>query len=320
MKTTSQALDEIALLEQMMLVRAYEEAIVAGSAAGKLPGTCTAVGQEAAGVGIVSALGNDDLILTNHRSAAHLLARGANPGRLLAEVMGRSTGYCKGKSGCLHISIRELGVLLTSTIVGGELSLATGVALSQKMLGRPGIVACFFGDGAACEGIFHESLNLASVWELPILYVCENNQWQAFVHRRETMKAEHIADWGAPYGIDSATVDGNDVRAVHAAALAAVEQVRTSGRPFLLEAWTYRSRGHFEPDDQAYVDPAEHAAWLARDPIDLCRRHLIHAGLLSADAATAIERRVRERIDNAMAFAEASPYPPLSEMTTDVYA
>lgn len=154
MNPENQPIDETALLEQMLLVRAYEEAIVAGSVAGKVPGTCTSVGQEAAGVGVVSALSGDDLILTNHRSAAHLLARGADPGRLLAEVMGRSGGYCKGKSGSLHISVRELGVVLTSTIVGGELSLATGVALSQKMLGRPGIVACFFGDGAACEGVF----------------------------------------------------------------------------------------------------------------------------------------------------------------------
>ncbi|MCB1933181.1 MAG: thiamine pyrophosphate-dependent dehydrogenase E1 component subunit alpha [Candidatus Accumulibacter sp.] len=320
MNPESKAIDETPLLEQMLLVRAYEEAIVAGSVAGKIPGSCTSVGQEAAGVGVVSALHGDDLVLTNHRSAAHLLARGADPGRLLAEVMGRATGYCKGKSGSLHISVRELGVMLTSTIVGGELSLVTGVALSQKMLGRPGIVTCFFGDGAACEGIFHESLNLASVWELPILYVCENNQWQAFVHRRETMKTEHVADWAAPYGIDHATVDGNDVLAVRNAALEAAEQVRRSGRPFLLESWTYRSRGHFEPDDQAYVDPTEHAAWLARDPIALSRQRLIDSGRLPREEAVALERRVRECIAAALAFAEASPLPAPGEMTTDVYA
>lgn len=320
MKPKSQIVDETTLLEKMLLVRAYEEAIVAGSVAGKVPGTCTSVGQEAAGVGVVSALAGDDLILTNHRSAAHLLARGADPGRLLAEVMGRRDGYCKGKSGSLHISVRELGVMLTSTIVGGELSLATGVALSQKMLGRPGIVACFFGDGAACEGVFHESLNLASVWQLPILYICENNQWQAFVHRRETMKGEHISERAAPYGIDGATVDGNDVLAVRSAALAAAEGVRSSGRPFLLETWTYRSRGHFEPDDQAYVDPAEHAVWLARDPIARSRQRLVDSGRLPPEEAAALERRVRERIVAALAFADASPFPALDEMTTDVYA
>src|SRR6187431_919385 len=206
-----------ALLEKMMLVRAFELQNAALAAASQAPGTCTSVGQEAAGVGVVMALSPQDLILTNHRSAGHLLARGADPGRLLAEIMGRSTGYCKGKSGSLHISAKELGVVLTSTIVGGELSLATGVALSLSMQQSDAIVACIFGDGAACEGVFHESLNLAAVWNLPVLYVCENNQWQAFVHRRETMLTDRIATRAAAYGIDGITVDGNDVEAVYAA-------------------------------------------------------------------------------------------------------
>src|SRR5579872_2172624 len=160
------------MLEQMMLIRAYEENNRAMQAAGggHFPGTCTSVGQEAGAVGVVAALAPKDLIVTNHRSAGHLLARGADPGRMLAEVMGRSTGYCKGKSGSLHISVKELGVILTSTIVGGELSLAPGAALSLAMLDGQGVVACFFGDGAACEGIFHESVNLAAVWNLPVLY------------------------------------------------------------------------------------------------------------------------------------------------------
>ncbi len=308
------------LLEQMLLIRAYEEAIVAGSDAGKIPGTCTSVGQEAAAVGVVNALTPDDLILTNHRSAGHLLARGADPGRLLAEVMGRRDGYCGGKSGSLHISARELGVVLTSTIVGAELSLAPGVALSQTMLGRPGIVVCFFGDGAACEGSFHESLNLAALWNLPILYVCENNQWQAFVHRREATSREHISDWAASYGIAARTVDGNDVSAVLAAAREAAAQVRESGRPYLLETWTYRTRGHFEPDDQAYVAPAEREAWLARDPIAMCRGRLIADGRLSTGQAASLADRVASRIAIAQAFAEASPFPAADELTRNVYA
>ena len=313
-------IDPRQLLQQMLLIRAYEEAIVAGSTTGTVPGTCTSVGQEAAAVGVVNALAGDDLILTNHRSAGHLLARGADPGRLLAEVMGRSDGYCRGRSGSLHISVKELGVVLTSTIVGAELSLAPGVALSQTMLGKPGIVACFFGDGAACEGSFHESLNLAALWNLPILYVCENNQWQAFVHRREATSREHIADWAASYGIPARTVDGNDVSAVLAAAREAATQVRESGRPYLLETWTYRTRGHFEPDDQAYVDPAEREAWLARDPIAMCRDRLIADGQLTAAQAAALADKVASRIAIAQAFAEASPYPDVSELTRDVYA
>jgi len=320
MTSAPPTIDPRHLLEQMLLIRAYEEAIVAGSEAGKVPGTCTSVGQEAAAVGVVNALSGDDLILTNHRSAGHLLARGANPDRLLAEVMGRSDGYCGGRSGSLHISARELGVVLTSTIVGAELSLAPGVALSQTMLGKPGIVVCFFGDGAACEGSFHESLNLAALWNLPILYVCENNHWQAFVHRREAMSREHVSAFAQPYGIPASTVDGNDVITLLAAATAAAAQVRASRRPYLLETWTYRTRGHFEPDDQTYVDPAERDAWLARDPIAQCRDRLVAAGSLSESAAAALAAKVTDRIASALAFAEASPYPAPNALTDNVYA
>lgn len=309
-----------AMLECMLLIRAYEEKLAALQAGGALPGTCTSVGQEASAVGVVKALGPDDRILTNHRSAGHLLARGADAGKLLAEVMGKADGYCKGKSGSLHISAKELGVLLTSTIVGGELSLATGVALSMTMKNQPGIVACFFGDGAACEGIFHESLNLASVWQLPILYVCENNQWQAFVHRRDTMHGDHVSVRAAAYGMEGKTVDGNDVEAVHAAALEAIATIRATGKPYLLETYTYRLRGHFEPDDQAYVDPQEIAAWAARDPIRLQTERLRQQSAVSDAALDAMRARVASAIDAAVAFAQASPYPELSELTTDVYA
>jgi len=312
--------DGAAMLERMMLIRAYEEKLASLQAAGQAAGTCTSVGQEAAAVGVIGVLNGDDRVLTNHRSAGHLLARGADPGRLLAEVLGRSTGYCKGKSGSLHISAKELGVLLTSTIVGGELSLATGVALTKTLRGEAGIVACFFGDGAACEGIFHESLNLASVWQLPILYVCENNQWQAFVHRRETMTGDHVSTWAGGYGIPSRTVDGNDVDQVHAAALEAANAVRSSGRPYLLETWTYRLRGHFEPDDQSYVEPQELAEWRRRDPIAAQQARLLESGRLDAAAIERMRARVDEAIASALAFAQASPFPAASELTTDVYA
>jgi acetoin:2,6-dichlorophenolindophenol oxidoreductase subunit alpha len=305
-----------ALLESMMLVRAYEH---------KLPElgqsmVCTSVGQEASAVGVVRALTTDDLILTNHRSAGHLIARGANPGRLIAEVLGRATGYCKGKSGTLHISSKELGVVLTSTIVGGELSLATGVALSQKQLGKPGIVVCFFGDGAANEGIFHESLNLAAVWDLPALYVCENNQWQAFVSRKEAMTIDHISTWATRYGMEALTVDGNDVEAVLNATRDAAGKVRSTGRPFMLETYTYRMHGHMEADNQAYVPKAELAAWALKDPIDSYRARLLREGVLTTGEIAQIEARVRATIEAAAAFAAASPMPELSELLTDVYA
>lgn len=320
MKQQQHGTSRLPMLEAMMLIRRYEETIVELAASGRGPGTCTSVGQEASAVGVVGALGPDDLILTNHRSAGHLLARGADPGRLLAEVLGRRDGYCKGKSGHLHVSARELGVILTSTIVGGELSLATGVGLSRQMLGEDGIVVCFFGDGAACEGVFHESLNLATIWNLPILYVCENNQWQAFVHRRETMPFEQVREWAVAHGIDSRSVDGNDVEEVRRAAQDAVATVRRDRRPVFLETLTYRLRGHFEPDDQAYVDPAELAVWQARDPIEMLTSRLRAEGRLDADNLSALSARIDARLDAALAFALASPYPDLTELATEVYA
>jgi TPP-dependent pyruvate/acetoin dehydrogenase alpha subunit len=309
-----------AALESMLLIRAFEEQSAALQASGQSPSMCTSVGQEASAVGVMSALDERDQILTNHRSAGHLLARGADPRRILAEIMGKATGYCGGKSGALHISVKELGVVLTSTIVGGELSLSTGVALSRQVLGGDGIVAVFFGDGAASEGIFHEAMNLASVWSLPILFVCENNQWQAYVHRRETMKTDHISEWAKSYRTMALTVDGNDVTAVSAAAKDAVDYVRRERKPFLLETYTYRTRGHMEPDDQAYVDKTELASWKERDPIAAYEQRLLAGGAVSPAEIAEIKARVRERIEEAKQFALESPYPDFVEMTTHVWA
>lgn len=310
------------LLETMMLIRAHEERLAKD--AGQTPGTCTAVGQEAAAAGLMAALQPRDRILTNHRSAGHLLARGADPGRLMAEIMGRATGYCRGKSGSLHVSAKELGIVLTSTIVGGELSLAPGVALAQKMSGAGtepgGITTVIFGDGAACEGILHESVNLAVTWKLPLLYVCENNQWQAFVRRDETMPVTEVREWVQGHGLPSFAVDGNDVEAVRRAALAAAEHVRRRGTPYFLELVTYRQRGHYEPDDQSYVDAEELTRWKARDPIAMLRERLLAEGVLARGELAHIEQRVADTIAAAHAFATASPWPDVRELTTDVYA
>lgn len=308
-------------LETMQRIRAYELALVELQRTGA-PGTCTSVGQEACAVGVVEALDARDRIVSNHRSAGHLIARGAEPRRLMAEVLGRVDGYCGGRSGSLHISARELGVVLTSTIVGGELSMAPGVALAQKMgKGDPGgIVAVFFGDGAACEGIFHEALNLAVLWQLPLLFVCENNQWQAFVHRLETMAETAIADWARGHGLPVETVDGNDVDAVHDAAARAVARIRASGGPAFLELSTYRQRGHFEPDDQAYVDPGELSDWLRRDPIRLYSERLLVRGLIDSGGLTALQVRIDASIAAALAYAQASAWPAPETLTEHVYA
>lgn len=315
------SLSPLARLETMLLIRAYEQQMVELQKGGA-PGTCTSVGQEACAVGVVAALDDRDRLLTNHRSAGHLIARGADPGRLMAEVLGRVDGYCGGHSGSLHISVKALGVLLTSTIVGGELSLAPGVALAQKMgKGEPGgIVAVFFGDGAACEGIFHEALNLAVQWRLPLLFVCENNQWQAFVHRLETMPDTAIGDWARGHGLPVQTVDGNDAEAVLNASVRAVAYIRETGGPAFLELSTYRQRGHYEPDDQAYVDPVELNDWLARDPIQRQVDRLEAQGLLDVAGLARLRMRAQERIAAALAFAQASPWPAAEALTQHIYA
>lgn len=310
----------LAALETMLLIRTFEEKSAELQSKGQSPSMCTSVGQEAGAVGVMSALRADDKILTNHRSAGHLLARGAEPEKLMSEILGKATGYCKGKSGSLHVSAKELGVILTSTIVGGELSLVTGVGLSLSMQQTDAIAAVFFGDGAATEGIFHESINLAAVWDLPVLYVCENNQWQAFVHRKETMLADHVSDFGAAYRVKSKTVDGNDLDAVREAAREAVDYIRKYRKPYLLELYTYRLRGHMEPDTQEYVDKNELASWKQRDPLVLLEQRLLAEEAIDAKELAAIKLRVKETVENAAAFALAAPYPSFDEMLTDVYA
>ena len=320
-KATDESAHRLRQLETMLMIRAYETQTVEISRGGG-PGTCTSVGQEACAVGVVEALEPRDRILTNHRSAAHLIARGAEPKRLLAEVLGRVDGYCKGRSGTLHISVKDLGVVLTSTIVGGELSMAPGVALAQKLgKGEKGaLTAVFFGDGAACEGILHEALNLAVQWELPVLFVCENNQWQAYVHRLETMPDEAIASWARGHGIETERVDGNDVAAVEAAARKAVAAIRADSQPRFLELVTYRQRGHFEPDAQDYVDAAELESWRERDPIKRLRERLLTDGAADEATLAALEARVNERLTEAAAFAQASAWPAAETLTDYVYA
>ncbi|HEY0371921.1 MAG TPA: thiamine pyrophosphate-dependent dehydrogenase E1 component subunit alpha [Thermoanaerobaculia bacterium] len=307
-------------LETMLTIRSFEEKSAERRMNGKAGSVCTSVGQEASAVGVVGALAANDLILTNHRSAGHLIARGADPGRIFAEIAGKATGYCKGKSGSLHISVKELGVVLTSTLVGGELSLAPGVGLSLSMQETDAIAVVFFGDGAATEGIFHEALNIATVWELPILFVCENNQWQAFVHRKETMIADRVAEWASSYRMPAVTVDGNDVAAVNAAAKEAADYVRKNRKPYFLETYTYRLRGHLEPDDQAYVNKDELASWQAKDPISTLEARLLENETLTILELEDLKARVAHTIASAEAFADASPYPSFDEMTTDVYA
>jgi TPP-dependent pyruvate/acetoin dehydrogenase alpha subunit len=304
----------------MLLIRTIEERLRALVRESKAPVTSPTAGQEAAALGVIDALSQDDFLLTNHRSMSHLLSRGADPARVLAEIYGKRTGYCKGKSGFRHISIRELGVMLTSTVVGAELSMAPGVALALAMQDSSAIVACFFGDGASCEGVFHESLNLASLWNLPILFACENNQWQWNVSRKEAQAAGRISEFAAPHGIKSQSVDGMDLEAVREAAQAAVAYVRKERRPFLLESVTYRLRGHNSIDPQSYIGPEELAAQWARDPLHLLSQRLAQAGVVSDEARAQLQREVDAEVDRAFAFAQESPFPGPEDLLADVYA
>jgi TPP-dependent pyruvate/acetoin dehydrogenase alpha subunit len=210
--------------------------------------------------------------------------------------------------------------MLTSTVVGAELSMAPGVALGVSMQNSSAIVTCFFGDGAACEGIFHEALNLASLWELPLLFVCENNQWQCNVSLKDALAATRVSEFAAPHRIKSQSVDGMDLEAVREAAQAAVAYVRKERRPFLLETVVYRLRGHNSVDPQSYVDKEELSAQWARDPIQLLAQRLAQAGVLSDEARTQMQREVDAEVDRAFAFANESPFPGPEELLADVYA
>jgi acetoin:2,6-dichlorophenolindophenol oxidoreductase subunit alpha len=315
--------NRLSMLETMLMIRAYEERMALLAVPPAL-GPCSSIGQEAGAVGVVSALQTRDRLLTNHRSAGHLIARGADPGRLMAEVLGRSDGYCKGKGGSLHISASSLGVVLTSAVAGSELSLAPCGALAQK-LGAAGtepggVTAVFFGDGAACEGMFHESLNLAVTWQLPLLFVCENNQWQGLVQRQQAMPIEHVRSWAAPHGLEAITVDGNDVETVLDAAQDALASIRRTGHPCFLELLTYRRRAHWEPHGASPAEPRELSAWCERDPIDLHCHRLLKQGETCEGELAALRARVHATIAAALSFAQHSPWPAASELTSDVYA
>jgi TPP-dependent pyruvate/acetoin dehydrogenase alpha subunit len=238
----------------------------------------------------------------------------------MAELFGKTTGLCKGKGGSMHIADPRKGILGANAIVGASLPLATGAALSSHILGRDQVTVAFFGEGAVNQGSFHESLNLAAVWALPVLFVCENNGYAEFSDSRTMSCRETVATLGPSYGIRSAGVDGNDVEAVFAAAQTAVDECRAGHGPVLLEAETYRWQGHYEGDPQSYKPAEEVQAWLARDPLLLARTRIDSQALAPAAELDAIVRDAEERVEQAEEFARSSPYPSTAEIFVDVYA
>ena len=304
----------------MCLIRAFEQCVSTLYRAAEIPGFIhTSLGQEAVAVGVCAALRDDDWIATTHRGHGHCLAKGADLDAAMAELFGKATGLCKGKGGSMHIADPRKGILGANAIVGASLPLATGAALSSRLLGRDGVSVAFFGEGAVNQGTFHESVNLAAVWELPVLFVCENNRYAEFTDSRTMSRRESVAAIGPAYGVPATLVDGNDVEAVLHAAQEAVDSCRRGEGPRLIEAETYRWQGHYEGDPQNYKPAEEADAWRARDPVLITRARIASESLASDDELDAVVHDADERVARAEAYARSSPFPDLAEILTDVY-
>lgn len=306
----------------MVTIRFFEQTVEKHFLAGEIPGFVHLyIGEEAIATGVCANLTKDDYIASTHRGHGHSIAKGADVSRMMAEIFGRKTGYCKGKGGSMHIADFSVGMLGANGVVGGSLPLATGAALAAKMLGQKRVAVAFFGDGASNRGTFHESANLASVWKLPVIFLCENNQYASTTPYRSSTSVEDIADRARGYGMPGVIVDGNDVFAVYEAAKAAVERARDGGGPSLVEAKTYRIKGHFVGDPELYRSKEEVQEIFAKtDPISRFERQVSSEGSLSREKLDAIKLEVQELIDKALAFAKESPEPDPSELFSDVYA
>lgn len=308
------------MLRTMFLIRAFEEKADELFALGKVHGTMhLSLGQEGVATGVCAALRADDYMLSTHRGHGHCLARGADARHMMAEFLGKETGYCRGRGGSMHIADIEHGNLGANGIVAGGLPIATGVGLSIQLRHTAQVCVAFFGDGAANEGAFHEALNLAAIWRLPVVFVCENNQYAMSMPVRAAMRVEHISDRAQAYGIPGMTVDGMDVLAVHGAAMAAVGRARAQEGPTLLECVTYRYKGHSRSDRQRYRSREEVEAWRRRDPCMRFRQVLIDEGMLTPKASARLEAEVRAAVEDAVRFAEASPEPDPASLLEGLY-
>jgi len=323
--------DLLTYLRQMMEIRCFEEKIYDLLIHDQLKGTCHLyAGEEAVAVGAISVLRDDDYITSTHRGHGHCHAHGDSRAktpqarqehlnRMMAELCGKQTGYSRGRGGSMHIADVEHGNLGATGIVGGNIPVATGAALSMKMQGRDSVVLCFFGDGATNTGGFHEAVNLGATWKLPVVYIVENNLYGMSVPFEKASAVPNAADRAAAYGIPGEVVDGMDVLAVREAVMRAVDRARAGGGPTLLECKTYRFYGHARSDPAAYRSREEEAAWRARDPIIQLRDRMMEVGLLTAEEFRQMEERARQAIEIATEFAFNSPDPPAEELYQDVY-
>ena len=308
------------LLERMWRIRAFEEKASELYARGKIAGLLhLGIGQEGVAVGAASVLRQDDTVFAGHRPHAHILAKGADPVRVMAELAGRETGYCRGRGGSMHVVAREVGFMTATGVVGGNIPLALGSAFASWATGGDRVAICFFGDGAGQVGGFHESLNMAALWRLPIVFVCENNGYAEFSPLSAHTPVERLADHASTYAIPESTIDGNDVLAVRDAVGAALARARAGEGPSFVECLTYRLRGHYEGDPGKYRELAELSEWKEKDPIQRLERVLTDAGEPDADARAA-EARARAEMDRVVDEALAAPPGDPSQLTRDVYA
>lgn len=309
------------IYRRMLEIRFFEEKVFELYGQNLVPGTIHLyAGEEAVAVGVCANLRKDDYITSTHRGHGHCIAKGARLDKTMAEILGRETGYCKGKGGSMHIADFSVGMLGATAVVGAGIPIATGAGLSAKMRGTDQVVACFFGDGASNQGTFHEGLNLAAIWKLPVVFVCENNLYAMGTRQSRVMLIENVADRAAAYGIPSVVADGNDVLSVYEAARVAVERARKSEGPTLLECKTYRLKGHSRFDPATYRPKEEVETWLKKDPIAHFQTTLFEIGALTEAEAKKIVDEVTKEIDEATKFAVESPFPTPEEALGDIYA
>jgi pyruvate dehydrogenase E1 component alpha subunit len=303
----------------MKKIREFETKAATLFAEGEIPGFVHLyVGEEAVATGISENLRKDDYITSHHRGHGHIIAKGGELNKMMAELFGKEDGYCKGKGGSMHIADAERGILGANGIVGAGHNIATGAGLSIKYRETDQVSICFFGDGSTNQGTFHESMNLAAIWKLPVVFVCENNGYGISMSQERHQAIKDIADRGAGYGVPSVVVDGNDILAVYEAGKEAIERARKGLGPTLIEAKTYRHRGHFEGDATIYRTKEELNEWLKKDPIPRFVEFLLENGF-TKDEIAAIDAEVVEEVDEAVTFARNSPLPAVEKTVEDVY-
>jgi pyruvate dehydrogenase E1 component alpha subunit len=304
----------------MLTIRRFEERCNYLYMQGRIPSTLHLyIGQEAVAVGVCAHLRPADYLLSTHRPHGHAIAKGVALRAIMAELFGKSTGCCHGKSGSMHVGDMRVGMPPAIAIVGANVPIAAGMALAQKRLGSRDVTACFFGDGAANEGAFHEGMNMAAIWDLPVIYVCENNLYAASTPVSMAFKIKDVADRAAAYGMPGVVVDGNDVAAVYEVAREAISRARRGEGPTLIECKTYRLCGHSRSDPLTYRSKEEEALWEGRDPIPRLGQHLKELGLATDETLVAIEQDVATLVDEAVAFAEDSPLPEPTDALEHVF-